>query len=208
MAKVLYLTANPKLVEYSSSLSAGKVFIEAYKEANSEDVITEVDLISYEYPDVDYTVMSAFGKLQNGMTFEQLSTEEKQSLGRRQEVLEQFLESDKIIYVTPMWDLSYPAALKKYIDVIVSVGVTFKYSATGPVGLLADANKKVLHIQATGGDYGMGGNFGNDHLEAITKFIGISDYTHIPLYSQSIPGIAEQEREVAENILLNLAKTW
>jgi FMN-dependent NADH-azoreductase len=74
-----------------------------------------------------------------------------------------------------MWNFSFPPVLKSYIDAISIAGKTFKYTETGPVGLLVD--KKALHIQASGGVYSHGpaASFENGHsyLKKIAQFIGI-----------------------------------
>ena len=43
------------------------------------------------------------------------------------------VEADKYIFAAPMWNLSIPAILKAYIDYISVTGITFKYTAEGPV---------------------------------------------------------------------------
>ena len=50
-----------------------------------------------------------------------------------------------------MWNLSIPAILKAYIDYVSVVGITFKYTSKGPVGILK--NKKAIYIVARGGEY-------------------------------------------------------
>jgi FMN-dependent NADH-azoreductase len=61
----------------------------------------------------------------------------------------QFAEADKYIIAAPFWNLSFPAILKAYIDYICVTGITFKYTAEGPVGL--GQGKKAVHIVARGG---------------------------------------------------------
>ena len=48
----------------------------------------------------------------------------------------QFAAADTIVLAAPFWDLSFPAALKAYLEQINVVGVTFRYSPEGiPQGL-------------------------------------------------------------------------
>jgi len=42
--QILFITANPKTTEESTSLSLGKEFLKAYKEAKPEDEIAVIDL--------------------------------------------------------------------------------------------------------------------------------------------------------------------
>lgn len=64
--------------------------------------------------------------------------EEQQKVDRFSEILEEFLSADKYVFVSPMWNLSFPPVLKAYIDAISIAGKTFKYTAEGPQGLLTD----------------------------------------------------------------------
>ena len=86
----------------------------------------------------------------------------------------QFVEADKYIFAAPMWNLSIPAILKAYIDYISVTGITFKYTAEGPVGLCQ--NKKAIHIVTRGGEYkDMPYEMGDRYLRTILGFFGIED---------------------------------
>ncbi|PNB70901.1 FMN-dependent NADH-azoreductase, partial [Pseudomonas sp. FW305-BF6] len=69
-------------------------------------------------------------------------------------IVTQFVEADKYVFVTPMWNFSFPPVMKSYIDAVCVAGKTFKYTENGPQGLLG--GKKALHIQASGGVYSEG----------------------------------------------------
>lgn len=81
--------------------------------------------------------------------------------------LETFMHADRYVFVTPMWNFSYPSVVKAYLDNLAIADKTFKYTENGPVGLLE--GKKALHIQATGGVYSEGPyaavDFGRNHLK-------------------------------------------
>jgi FMN-dependent NADH-azoreductase len=194
MATVLYITVNPKAEEESYSLSAGREFLNAYKAANPNDKIIELDLYKEYIPQIDTDVFSGWGKLQQGSAFEELTTEEKSKVARMNELVDQFTSADKYVFVTPMWNLSFPPLLKAYIDCICVAGKTFRYTEQGPQGLMA--GKKAVHIQARGGVYSEGPakefEFGDRYLRAILAFIGITDVTTLP-----IEGMAAMPNEAA-----------
>lgn len=73
--------------------------------------------------------------MSNGET---LTDDELMKVSRMSDILEEFLSADKYVFVTPMWNLSFPPVVKAYIDAISIAGKTFKYSAEGPQGLLTD----------------------------------------------------------------------
>ncbi len=79
---------------------------------------------------------------------------EQEKVNRLAELSEQFVTADKYVFVTPMWNFSFPPVMKAYLDSVAVAGKSFKYTAEGPVGLLTD--KKALHIQARGGIYSEG----------------------------------------------------
>lgn len=74
-----------------------------------------------------------------------------------------------------MWNLSFPAVVKAYIDAVAVAGKAFKYTAEGAVGLLTD--KKALLIQSRGGIYSEGPaadlELGNRYLQTILGFFGV-----------------------------------
>ncbi|RXT07965.1 FMN-dependent NADH-azoreductase [Ammoniphilus sp. CFH 90114] len=192
MAKVLYITANPKADEQSYSLSVGRAFLDAYRTAKPNDEIIELDLYQVDIPYIDTDVFNGWGKLQQGTAFEQLSAEEKAKVAKINEFTEQFISVDKYVFVTPLWNFSIPPKMKAYIDTICIAGKTFRYTENGPVGLLSD--KKAVHIQARGGVYSEGPakdvEFGDRYMRAIFGFIGITDAESI-----IVEGMAQMPNE-------------
>ncbi|GIM44887.1 FMN-dependent NADH-azoreductase 2 [Collibacillus ludicampi] len=196
MAKVLYITANPKPEEQSYSLTVGRAFLDAYRQENPNDEIIELDLYKIEIPFIDTDVFSGWGKLQQGKAFDELSANEKAKVSAINQLTDQFVAADKYVFVTPMWNFSVPPKMKAYIDTICIAGKTFKYTENGPVGLLT--NKKAVHIQARGGVYSEGPakevEFGDRYIRAVLGFLGITD-----IQSVIAEGMAQMPQE-AENI--------
>ena len=93
-----------------------------------------IDLFKEDIPVIDKDVLTGWGKLRNGDDL----TKEEQQIDRFSKILEEFLSADKYVFVSPMWNLSFPPVLKAYIDAISIAGKTFKYTAEGPQGLLTD----------------------------------------------------------------------
>lgn len=61
----------------------------------------------------------------------------------------QFAEADMIVVAAPFWDFSFPALLKCYIEAISVVGLTFRYTKKGPVGMCRA--KKLIYVTTAGG---------------------------------------------------------
>ncbi|MCO4330602.1 FMN-dependent NADH-azoreductase [Staphylococcus hyicus] len=175
MSKLLFITAHPLNELVSNSMAVGQAFIESYKNHHPEDDVIHIDLFETYVPHLDGDVFTAWGKRQNGDT---LSKEEEAKISRLNELSEQFVDADKYVFVTPMWNLSFPPVVKAYIDAVAVAGKTFKYTSDGPVGLLT--NKKALHIQSRGGYYteapANAMEFGDRYLHSIMTFFGIPSY--------------------------------
>lgn len=178
MSTLLYITAHPGKVQTSHSLSVGEQFIEAYRENHPHDQIVHVDLYKRTVPQIDADVLQAWEELQGGGSFENLTPAQQQKLSDLNGLLEEFIAADKYVFVTPMWNFSYPPVMKAYIDAFCVRAKTFKYTTEGPVGLLY--GKKAFHIQSSGGVYTKGPvadrENGSRHLQTVLNFVGISDF--------------------------------
>lgn len=211
MSKVLYITANPKPIDQSFSLTVGEAFLEAYKQANSQDEIIKVDLYKTEVPLIDEDVFNAWGKLQQGIAFDALTEQEQAKVSQMNMLVEQFMEADKYVFVTPLWNFSVPPKMKAYIDNIAIAGKTFKYTAEGPVGLLE--GKKAVHIQARGGIYSEGPakdmEFGDRYIKQLLGFVGVTDVQSIIVEGVSaMPDKAEEIKGKAIEEAKEVAKTF
>lgn len=211
MATLLYIIAHPNNETQSFSMAVGKAFIEAYREAHPTDEVIHLDLYKAHIPHIDADVFSGWGKLRSGSEMNQLSAEEKSKVTRLAELTDQFVAADKYVFVTPMWNFSYPPIMKAYIDSICTAGKTFKYTAEGPVGLLPD--RKALHIQARGGVYSEGPaaamETGHRHIGAIMQFFGIKDFEGLFIEGHNqFPDRAESIKQDAIQKAVALAKTF
>ncbi|WP_414054474.1 FMN-dependent NADH-azoreductase [Macrococcus equi] len=211
MTKVLYITGHPNDETVSFSMATGKAFIESYKAANPEHEVKHIDLYETFIPLIDKEVFAGWGKLQSGEAFEALSETEQQKVSRLNELSDEFVAADKYVFVTPMWNLSFPAIVKAYIDAVAVAGKAFKYTENGPVGLLTD--KKALLIQARGGFYSEGPaadfELGNRYLQTILGFFGIPSVEEIIIEGQNaVPDQAETIKAKAIEKAQNLAEKF
>lgn len=201
MAKVLYITAHPHDETQSYSMAVGKAFIEEYKQVNQNDEVVHIDLYKENIPHIDADVFSGWGKLRSGQGFDQLSSEEQAKVGRLNELSDQFVAADKYVFVTPLWNFSFPPIMKAYLDSVAVAGKTFKYTESGPVGLLPD--KKALHIQARGGFYSEGPaaqlEMGHRYLNVMMGFFGVPSLEG--LFVEGHNAMPEKAQEIKENAI-------
>jgi FMN-dependent NADH-azoreductase len=190
MSKVLYIKANAKPEGTSRTFKISDKFIEQYRELNPNDEIITLDLYK-----------EGIGFLtEEGISLHRPSPGE----GKDHPVLKyayQFAEADKYIIAAPFWNLSFPAILKAYIDYICVTGITFKYTAEGPVGL--GQGKKAVHIVARGGGYSEGPaagyEMGDRYLRTIFGFLGIRDFTTIS--ADKLDVIGEDAAAIVEDVI-------
>jgi len=175
MAQVLFITANPKATEKSTSLSLGEEFLQSYKEARPEDEVIVIDLYKNDIPELDYEFMEVIGRLRAGLSVDHLSEQTKKRFEHYNQLTDQFVNADKYVFVTPMWNLGMPPRVKTYIDTFCVAGKTFRYTEKGVQGMLQ--NKKCLHIHASGGFHSKDPmNHADPYLRDIMHFIGVEDY--------------------------------
>lgn len=83
-------------------------------------------------------------------------------------------DADTIVISSPVYNFGPPASLKAWADLVARAGTTFKYTETGPVGLLT--GKKVYLTIASGGTpVGSDIDFMVRWLTFFLGFIGLTD---------------------------------
>lgn len=82
--------------------------------------------------------------------------------------------ADVIVLGVPMYNFGIPSTLKAYFDHVARAGVTFRYTAEGPEGLLT--GKQAYVMAARGGRYqGTRMDTQTDYIRDFLGFLGIRD---------------------------------
>ncbi len=82
--------------------------------------------------------------------------------------------ADVVVIGVPMYNFGVPVQLKAWIDAIARAGVTFRYTANGPEGLLT--GKKVFVALARGGLYrDTPADSQVPYLQSVLGFLGMRD---------------------------------
>jgi FMN-dependent NADH-azoreductase len=181
--KVLRVLANPKPVEKSASLQVEAAFTAALKAKHPGAEVVTVDVYKDEIPLLDEKTLPAhFGA-------PPADAETARKMARRGQILDQFLAADVVVIASPMWNFNAPPMLKAWVDCILVAGKTFKYTATGPVGLVM--GKKLVLCIASGGVY-EGAMAAYDTLTPMLKtqfgFLGVTDQTVLNASGQGAGG--------------------
>lgn len=113
---------------------------------------------------------------------EDRTPEQQRDVEYSAKIMEDFLSADVLVIGAPMYNFGISTQLKSWIDRIAVAGKTFKYTATGAVGLAG--GKRVIIASSRGGFYGKDTpQFAADHQESylatVFGFIGIPNIEFI-----------------------------
>ncbi|MBU2343966.1 MAG: NAD(P)H-dependent oxidoreductase, partial [Gammaproteobacteria bacterium] len=132
-----------------------------------------LDLVQDSYPHLTMTEMAAW------MTPESDRSDEQNALAAlSDQAIAQIRKADAIVIGVPMYNFGVPSQLKAYFDRLARAGITFKYTESGPVGLLQD--KPVFIFATRGGLYqGTPMDSQTPFVTALLNFIGLKDLNFI-----------------------------
>ena len=122
------------------------------------------------------------------------SAEQAKSLTQSDALIAEVQAADVLVIGVPVYNFGVPAALKAWIDMIARARETFKYTETGPVGLLTD--KKAYLVVASGGtEVESAIDFATPYMKHVMGFIGITDVTVISAGQQMMDEKAAEKAE-------------
>jgi len=177
-------------VTTSSSRKLGDQLIGALSKAHEVELMTR-DLnngLSF----IDETWVGA-----NFTPAEERNDLQKQRLAFSDALINELQQADHIVLTTPMYNFGVPASLKTWIDLICRAGVTFQYTAEGPVGLLK--GKQIDIIVTTGGvPLGSPMDFLSDYLKQVFGFIGIEQINIIAADQMNVDAEASFNKAQAQ----------
>lgn len=129
----------------ASSVLAAQ-FVANWRQANPDGRVLLRDLAANPVPHLSAERFQAFLTAPADRTADQLAF-----VAESDALIEELRSADVVAMGLPMYNFGVPSTLKAWIDHVARAGVTFRYSESGPVGLLTD--RKVLLFAARGGIY-------------------------------------------------------
>ena len=88
----------------------------------------------------------------------------------------QFRAADRIVVAAPFWDLSFPAAVRTYIEYISANGLTYHYEADGCHG---DCRAERLVYLTSGGDIEREDSLGVLYWRQLCAMFGIPKFDYV-----------------------------
>jgi FMN-dependent NADH-azoreductase len=93
-------------------------------------------------------------------------------------LIDELKQADVIVLGLPLYNYGIPSSLQAYFDHVARAGVTFKYTAHGPVGFLQ--NKRAVIFATRGGKYlGSNNESVTTQVRNFLKLLGLTDVEFI-----------------------------
>lgn len=174
----------------SSQLAAD--FIEQWQNKQTDGKVVVRDVISNSTSHLDASIVTSF------MTPQAERTAKQQAIADHSDTLiDEIREADVIVIGVPMYNFGIPSQMKAYLDQVARAGITFKYTETGPVGLLED--KPVYLFATRGGMYRDSGiDFQVPFMTQFLNFIGLSSIDIIYAEGLNMGSVAETSLAAAK----------
>ncbi|MCX7251747.1 MAG: NAD(P)H-dependent oxidoreductase [Burkholderiales bacterium] len=166
--KILQINASARREGANSTKVANRV-TERLQAANPGATVTLRDLAVQPVPALDEAMLGALFT-----PAEQRSSEQAAAVAGYDALIAELQAHDVIVLGVPMYNFGISSQLKNWIDAVARAGVTFQYTATGPVGLVQ--GKTVYAACARGGIYsGTPNDSQTPYLKSVLGFLGMSD---------------------------------
>ncbi|MBL1263452.1 FMN-dependent NADH-azoreductase [Methylomicrobium sp. RS1] len=166
-------------------------FVAAWRSHHRDARVVFRDLAQTPLPHLDAQRVTAF------FTAPEARTPEQQAFAAESDALiDEIKQAEILVIGLPMYNFGIPSTLKAYFDQIARAGVTFRYTANGPEGLLA--GKKAYVFATRGGLYaGTPLDSQTGYVRDFLGFLGIADVEFV--YAEGLNmGEASKEAALAE----------
>lgn len=190
MATLLQIKSS-LFAENGQSSRLSDEFVAGWLAANPGGTVIVRDLAAQPVPHLDAQRFGAF------LAKPEDRTPEQQAVADFSDALIDELRRVEVVALgLPMYNFGIPSTLKAYFDHIARSGVTFRYTASGPEGLLK--GKKVYAFAARGGVYaGTPLDTQTGYVRDFLRFIGMDNVEFV--YAEGIAMGEETKRASIAN---------
>ncbi|HWT56323.1 MAG TPA: FMN-dependent NADH-azoreductase, partial [Rhizobium sp.] len=201
MSSILLLTSSPRAESLSTPIAVE--LAEKLKNQNPGSVLVRRDLAASPLPHIDDLFTGAIRKPAEARTAEEIA-----AVKTSDELVNELFAADTIVISTGLINFNIYSSLKTWIDNVARAGLTFKYTESGPVGLLT--GKKVYVVLTSGGVYSQGPaaplNHAVPYLKSVLGFLGITDIETIYVEGLAFgPEAAEKAIDAAKTRVQEIA---
>ncbi|MCW0320274.1 FMN-dependent NADH-azoreductase [Pantoea dispersa] len=166
MSKVLVLKSSI-LAGYSQSNQLADFYADEARAKGDE--VTVHDLAAQPIPVLDGELVGALRPSDAPLTPRQ-----QDALALSDELIAELQAHDTVVIAAPMYNFNIPTQLKNYFDLIARAGVTFRYTESGPEGLVK--GKRAVILSSRGGIHkDTPTDLLTPYVKLFLGFIGITD---------------------------------
>ena len=174
---ILQINSSARSIGSESTRLADSI-VHKLMEATPSAQLTRRDLAVTPHPPIDEATLGALFTPADQRTPAQAAR-----VALDDALIAELLAADVVVIGSPMYNFGITVQLKSWFDAVARAGTTFRYTATGPEGLLT--GKKVYVTLARGGFHKESGNDGQtQHLKTFLGFLGMTDVTFV--YSEGM----------------------
>jgi len=197
---ILQINSSPR-GEASQSTRLATRLVQRVRDAHPEATATVRDLGRTPHPELDEAALGALFTPADKRTLEQSAR-----VALDDALIAEIQAADVVVLGVPMYNFGVSAQLKNWIDAISRAGVTFRYSASGPEGLLK--GKKVYVALTRGGMYrNTPADTQVPYLKTVFSFLGMVDVHFVYAEGLSMGPDAEQKGISAAHLQIEEAVT-
>jgi FMN-dependent NADH-azoreductase len=136
--------------------------------------------------------------------------EARAALALSDTLIAELKQADVVVIGAPMYNFGIPSTLKAWFDHVLRAGITFRYTAEGPEGLVK--GKRAVVIESRAGLYSEGPAAAMDsqepHLRTMLSFMGLDAVTFVRVERLAFgPEAASTAMDQAARELAGLAET-
>ena len=194
---ILHITSSVRGNDSESSRVTRQI-VDKLLAANPGAAVTRRDVGANPHPQLDGAAVGALFTPADKRTAEQAAR-----VALDDALIAEAQAADVIVIGAPMYNFSMPVQLKGWFDAIARAGVTFRYTETGPEGLLK--NKKVYVATARGGVYPVEADPQVPHIRMLLNFLGLTDHTFIYSSGMAMGPEAVSKGQAAANEAIEAA---
>ena len=155
------------------STQLADTFVTEWQRTHPDGRVIRRDLSVNPVPHLDAERLTAF------MTpAGQRSTQQQSIVAYSDALIDELRQTDVVVIGLPLYNFGIPSSLQAYFDHLARAGVTFKYTASGPIGFLT--GKRVLVFATRGGKYaGTEKDSATTQVHAFLSLLGMNDLEFI-----------------------------
>jgi len=183
---ILQINSSPRGDASQSTRLAARL-VERLRDAHPKAAVSVRDLGRTPHPELDESALGALFTPADKRTLEQSAR-----VALDDALIAEIQAADVVVLGVPMYNFGVSAQMKNWIDAISRAGATFRYSASGPEGLLK--GKKVYVALTRGGRYrNTPADTQVPYLKTVFAFLGMVDVHFVYAEGLSMGPDAEQK---------------